>query len=675
MKKLNLYAKLGITVAAIIIFFNIVQIAVISSLVRKDLLSDAEENYSELSKLYAEEISSVLDRWKCLLNYYTEADVCATKDPAAIVAWLRNHADKRSEEFDYVAFVDRDGNFESDINTHVSVKDRDYFQAIMEKGADTFIDNPVLSKVSGQYVVHVCKAVKVGGETIGFFSGVTGLEKISGIADGIRIGETGAAVLLSGTGLVIATSDTEERASALLSAMKAAADGGSGGVTGKNGNSVYETDGGRRYVFRNTIRGTEWTNLIVIDEAQVFALGQSISFMFILANALVGIVIVAASCLMIAKSMLPLKYVGIAIENLASSEADLTTRLPVKGNNEFSDICRNVNVFVEKLQKIVKKLMSISMQITDGAAQITSTSQQVSSGASAQAASTEEISTTMEQMASNIRQSADNAQKTGSIARRTSEDGERAAGIVRESVADVKEIASKIDVIESIATQTNLLALNAAIEAARAGEAGKGFAVVASEIRKLAERSAASANEINATSAKTVSSSEEAGQIVSQIVPGIDETASLVDEIAAASREQDSGAQQIAKAVTQLDTVVQQNAAAAEQLAAMAGELSTNAGKLIETIRLFKFDGEEDSRISVTAPVSGGVSARNTGGAPGLPAAARGAEKGAAVSAQAVRKAAASGDGENRPAVTRRAAPAAQSADGGDAADSDFEEF
>ncbi len=46
----------------------------------------------------------------------------------------------------------------------------------------------------------------------------------------------------------------------------------------------------------------------------------------------------------------------------------------------------------------------------------------------------------------------------------------------------MKDIASKISIIEEIARQTNLLALNAAIEAARAGDHGKGFAVVAAEV-------------------------------------------------------------------------------------------------------------------------------------------------------------------------------------------------
>ncbi len=306
----------------------------------------------------------------------------------------------------------------------------------------------------------------------------------------------------------------------------------------------------------------------------------------------------------------------------------------------------------DKLSEIISHCMYISKQVSDGAGQISSTSQQVSSGAASQAASTEEISSTMEQMASNIRQNADNAQKTGSIAKKTSEDGERASSIVQESVTNVKEIASKIEVIESIATQTNLLALNAAIEAARAGEAGKGFAVVASEIRKLAERSSTAAGEINETSVKTVSSSEEAGQIVNQIVPSIDETATLVEEIVAASREQDSGAQQISKAVVQLDTVVQQNAAASEQLAAMAEELSTNAGTLVNTIKFFRFNEEGDDQPHKTARP-----AARTAASPKASPAKKAEEKPAA----------------KRPEPAEKAPQASKKAS--DTSDSDFEEF
>lgn len=256
--------------------------------------------------------------------------------------------------------------------------------------------------------------------------------------------------------------------------------------------------------------------------------------------------------------------------------------------DEIGEMARAAETMVERLTNIVLQVTSVSQQVGEGASQISSSSQQVSSGAAEQAASTEEMASTMEQMASNIRQNADNAGKTGSIAKRTAEEGKNSGGAIKECTTNIKEIASKISIIEDIASQTNLLALNAAIEAARAGEAGKGFAVVASEVRRLAERSQIAAGEINEISVKTVASSEQVEQITGKVIPSIEETASLVDEIVAASREQDSGAQQISTAIAQLDTVVQQNASASEELAAMAEELSAHANVLMQTITFFK---------------------------------------------------------------------------------------
>ncbi len=165
----------------------------------------------------------------------------------------------------------------------------------------------------------------------------------------------------------------------------------------------------------------------------------------------------------------------------------------------------------------------------------------------------------------------------------------------------MKEIASKISIIEEIARQTNLLALNAAIEAARAGDAGKGFAVVASEVRKLAERSQHAATEITELSAKSVVVAVHTGEILNEILPGVTHTADLVREISASSREQNLGADQINLALAQLDTVIQSNAAASEEMAATSEELTSQSETLREAVAFFRlenYDGSPSRQVS-----------------------------------------------------------------------------
>jgi methyl-accepting chemotaxis protein len=283
------------------------------------------------------------------------------------------------------------------------------------------------------------------------------------------------------------------------------------------------------------------------------------------------------------------------------SRGNLMMDLKVDRRDEMGQLLESMKSMVEKLRTVVVDVKGASDNVASGSQQLSAGAEQMSQGTTEQAASAEEASSSVEEMNATIKQNADNASQTEKIALKSAADATESGKAVSETVCAMRDIASKISIIEEIARQTNLLALNAAIEAARAGEHGKGFAVVAAEVRKLAERSQTAAGEISQLSTTSVEVAEKAGQMLAKLVPDIQKTAELVQEISAASKEQTTGADQINGAIQQLNQVIQQNAGAAEEMSSTAEELSSQAEQLQSTIAFFKVAEIEGSRRALPA--------------------------------------------------------------------------
>ena len=244
------------------------------------------------------------------------------------------------------------------------------------------------------------------------------------------------------------------------------------------------------------------------------------------------------------------------ISGIDKGEGDLTKRVAVLSNDEIADLGNGINLFMDKLQQILKMIIENMNHMENVVREVGESVATSNDSATDLSAMTEELSATMQDVGhsvsvinnntENVRGDVEmiahksgeinefskemkaNADKMESDARNNMDKTNETIGIILEGLGkaiedshSVGQVTSLTDEILNISSQTNLLALNASIEAARAGEAGKGFAVVADEIRGLADSSRETANRIQQINSVVVAAvnnlSDNANELVGYI--------------------------------------------------------------------------------------------------------------------------------------------------------------
>ncbi len=270
------------------------------------------------------------------------------------------------------------------------------------------------------------------------------------------------------------------------------------------------------------------------------------------------------------------------------AKGDLTNQIEVNGKNEIAELATALNQMSKKLKTVVSNISKSSDSIKNASDEITIYSSELLQGSSSQAVSVEQALASIEEMASNILSNLENVKETEIIAEKSLVAVKNGSQSAKKSANSIHQIVEKVSLIQEISKQTNILSLNAAIEAARAGEHGKGFAVVANEVKALANHAQEAAEQINELSENGVNISSQAEQDLWNLLPEIEKTALLLKEIVNANIEESQGAEQIQNVVHELNKIAQKNAQVSEELNNKAENLTNEAFRLKEIIKIFK---------------------------------------------------------------------------------------
>ena len=372
---------------------------------------------------------------------------------------LSNEAEKNSK-IEYFGLCDMQGIRYNTDGTTLMMSDRDWFKNASQ-GKD-FISEPLFSRVTNKLQIIIAVPVRNNDDSIiGVLTAAVAGDLLCQYTGDIVVGDTGSCFITGLTGTIISQKDFSfvsrqdniiENAKNDSSVRSIAGFVKNALQSNETGTGYYKYNGIRSIASYAKIKSTGWTVILNAPLKEFMGTVDSLRYFMIAVGLIVLIAALAAAYFVARKMVKPVQITVNTLKDIAQGEGDLTVRLPLKGNDEVTELAKYFNKTIEKIGASIKTVGTnsnvmqsigdeLSSDMTESASAITEISSNIDSvkqQALTQAASVTETAGTIEEIIRTIEN------LNGSIETQ-SDSVSQSSAAVEEMVANIASITNSLE--------------------------------------------------------------------------------------------------------------------------------------------------------------------------------------------------------------------------------------